>query len=75
MRAWLITIGEPLPSDPGPPRLLRAGILASMMQTRGVEVTWWTSAFDHQRKAMREGQAAIAPQGHRMELLRGEPYA
>lgn len=45
-----MTIGEPLPSDKGEIRLLRAGILASLLTERGHEVTWWTSTFDHWKK-------------------------
>src|SRR2546425_9945755 len=53
MRIWLVTIGEPLPTDGAGTRLLRTGILASRLTARGHEVVWWTSAFDHNRKAHR----------------------
>lgn len=53
MRVWLVTIGEPLPTDPGTPRLLRAGILATMLVQQGHEVLWWTSTFDHTNKRQR----------------------
>lgn len=77
LRVWLITGGEPLPTDTGGPRLLRTGILASRMHRRGLDVTWWTSAFDHQRKALRVGVPAsgLSPEGYRLELLAGAPYA
>src|SRR4029079_13904096 len=77
LRVWLIAVGEPLPTDPGPPRILRVGILASYMHRRGVEVTWWTSAFDHQLKTVRAEVPASgrSPEGYRLELLAGEPYA
>ena len=76
MRVWLITIGEPLPTDAGTPRLLRTGILASLMHRRGIEVTWWTSNFDHQRKVTRAATPASGrtAAGYGLELLRGRPY-
>lgn len=53
MKVWLVTIGEPLPCDPGHPRLLRAGLLAELLAESGHEVLWWTSAFDHVQKSHR----------------------
>lgn len=53
MRVWLITVGEPLPTDAGRERLFRTGILASTLVARGHEVVWWTSTFDHARKRQR----------------------
>ncbi len=53
MRIWLITIGEPLPIDGTNDRLHRAGTLANVLVTKGHEVIWWTSTFDHVRKRQR----------------------
>ncbi len=54
MHVWLITIGEPLPTDGnGGDRLLRAGTLAMMLAKGGHEVVWWSSTFDHVRKQQR----------------------
>lgn len=77
LRVWLVTVGEPLPTDPGPPRMLRVGMLASQMHRRGLDVTWWTSTFDHQRKVVREGvqRSTRSPEGYRIELLDGVAYA
>jgi len=47
MRAWIITVGEPLPTDGNDVRLYRSGILAYLMAKQGHEVTWWSSSFDH----------------------------
>lgn len=48
MRIWIIAIGEPVPSAAnGGQRLHRAGILASLLATKGNDVVWWTSSFDH----------------------------
>lgn len=54
MRVWLVQGGEPLAIDPGSPRLMRYSMLAEELARRGHEVVWWTSAFDHYRKQMRE---------------------
>ncbi len=53
MNIWLITIGEPLPTDGSNERLLRTGILADYLNHQGHEVLWWTSSFDHSRKRQR----------------------
>ena len=53
MRVWLVTMGEPLPTDDANVRLLRAGILSTMLTQRGHDVVWWTSTFDHRRKRHR----------------------
>ncbi|UYN97248.1 MAG: glycosyltransferase family 4 protein [Enhydrobacter sp.] len=46
-------MGEPLPTDPGRQRLHRSGILAELLAARGVDVVWWTSAFNHFDKTFR----------------------
>ena len=59
MEIWIVTVGEPLPnrsmlsktsvlpktSVGG--RLFRSGVLAEKLASRGHQVTWWTSNFDH----------------------------
>lgn len=75
MRIWLITVGEPLPQDEEKPRLLRTGMLAQLLVKLGHEVTWWTSAFDHQKKTHRSRTtASIEHQGQRIVLLAGRGY-
>ena len=54
MRAWLLTVGEPLPCDGPNERLHRTGLLAEALHSRGHEVLWWSSTFDHARKRFRE---------------------
>ena len=76
MRIWLITIGEPLPTDAGSPRLLRAGLLSSYLVQAGHEVVFWSSTMDHQSKQLRahaftEKRCA---DGSHMLLLHGQPY-
>ena len=52
-RAWVVCSGEPLPIDPGTPRLLRAGLLCRHLEAAGWEVDFWTASFDHTRKSHR----------------------
>lgn len=53
MKVWVLTIGEPLPTDEGKPRLLRSGLLTRILANRGHDVTWWTSSFNHAQKQYR----------------------
>ena len=53
MKVWLLTVGEPLPIDPGPPRLLRCGILANILAEREIDVVWWADNFRHIQKDKR----------------------
>lgn len=53
MNIWLLTVGEPLSTDPGGSRLLRTGLLAGHLAARGHGVLWWNSTFDHVRKQHR----------------------
>jgi len=53
MRIWLLTIGEPLPTDENRGRLLRTGILSELLARRGHQVIWWTSTFNHATKGER----------------------
>lgn len=76
MRVWLVTIGEPLPTDPGQARLLRCGILARQLAAAGHDVLWWTSAFDHVAKRHRSPEDRRVPWAERLELwlLHGPGY-
>jgi len=53
MHVWLITTGEPLPTDDGCDRYLRSAILADVMARNGHQVTFWSSTFDHVKKSHR----------------------
>lgn len=53
MRIWIISEGEPLPSDGENVRLRRMGILSSLMSEQGHEVHWFSSAFHHYKKVHR----------------------
>lgn len=76
LRIWLVQIGEELPFDPGPPRLLRTALLAAELTARGHEVTYWNAGFNHQQKMLRAetGTKFVIPQGYRVALLTGRPY-
>ena len=76
MRVWIITVGEPLPIDAGQERLLRSGILSTMLAERGHEVIWWTSTFDHIRKRHRFSQDTMrtSSNGIDLRLLHGFGY-
>ncbi|WP_048649308.1 glycosyltransferase [Nitratireductor soli] len=47
MKIWIVRDLEPLRTDPGKPRLLRAGMLSMTLAARGHQTTWFTSTFNH----------------------------
>lgn len=77
LRIWLVQIGEELPFDPGPPRLLRTALLARELVKRGHEVTFWNASFNHQQKLLRSRETIITDtgEGYRAVLLKGRPYS
>jgi glycosyltransferase involved in cell wall biosynthesis len=76
MNIWLVTVGEPLPTDPGGSRLLRTGLLAGELAARGHAVLWWNSTFDHVRKRHRAPADVdvTLEDGVRVHLLHGCGY-
>lgn len=75
MNVWLVTVGEPLPTDQNQ-RLYRTGILARMLAEAGHEVCWWTTAFDHNHKRHRYGtDTTLHSDGVRLELIHGPGYS
>ena len=77
MNIWLIRDLEPLPTDPGDRRLMRAGMLAQALARRGHRTIWFTSSFDHYLKQQRaEADETLTPEGNlTIEVLRGPGYA
>lgn len=69
MLVWLITVGEPLPIDSGSQRLHRAGFLANLLTEQGDDVVWWTSTFDHVRKAHRYETDTVINMSDRLKLI------
>jgi len=76
MKIWLVTVGEPLPSDGSGERLHRSGLLSEALAARGHEVLWWSSTFDHSHKRYRAraGREIIISDGPRLRLLHGPSY-
>ncbi|MEO1994802.1 MAG: glycosyltransferase family 4 protein [Planctomycetaceae bacterium] len=76
MNVWLITTGEPLPTDDGCDRFLRTAILADLMARNGHEVTSWSSTSDHVKKSQRFAtDTEIVLRGnYRLKLLHAAGY-
>lgn len=76
MNIWIVCVGEPLPTDEGGQRPLRAGMLTDALLSRGHQVTWWTSTFNHSSKRHRaaRNQEVTSPNGARLWLLHGVGY-
>jgi len=76
MNTWLVTVGEPMPTDPGGSRPLRTGLLAGHLAARGHGVLWWNSTFDHVRKQHRASADAdlVLDNGVHVRLLHGCGY-
>lgn len=65
LTVWLVQTGEPLHTDPGDPRPMRAMNLANALASAGHRVVLWSSAFYHQEKRHRSRSAeriSISPQ-------------
>lgn len=76
MNVWLVQIGEPLPLNKNV-RKLRTAILADRLVSRGHEVRWWVSAFDHNLKVklFRQDRELRLSPGLTLQILRGCGYA
>jgi glycosyltransferase involved in cell wall biosynthesis len=76
MRIWIVNVGEQIPSDPGRPRMARAGIMARTLAKRGHEVVWWNASVNHQEKIQRteETVKVRSDEGYDIVLLKGRLY-
>lgn len=76
LNIWLVRDLEPIPTDPGDRRLMRAGMLALALAARGHATTWFTSSFDHYQKRQRtERDETIRPAPNlTIEVFRGPGY-
>lgn len=74
MKVWLITVGEPIPTDRE--RLYRTGLLADFLACREHKVVWWTSDFNHAKKIKRQfSQETISVnESLNIHLLKGIQY-
>ena len=77
MNIWLVRDLEPIPTDPGDRRLMRAGMLAQALSRRGHTTTWFTSTFDHYQKRQRgDRDMTLVPEPNlTIEMFRGRGYA
>ena len=57
LTSWVFQTGEPLPSDEGHPRPMRAMNLAQALVAAGHDVVLWSSDFFHQEKRARTGKS------------------
>jgi glycosyltransferase involved in cell wall biosynthesis len=75
LRFWIVTIGEPLPIEPGS-RPLRSRLLARELARRGHEVRWWTSDFNHFAKVRHPVDATHmdSGEGYQLSFLHGRGY-
>lgn len=75
-RIWIWRDCEPLPIDPGNPRLMRAGMLSEVLAQRGHQVHWFISTFDHYQKRTRIQQPGTyrLDNGVAVELVAGIGY-
>jgi len=77
MLVWLVTAGEPLPTDPGNQRPMRTAMLADYLVDRGHSVVRWASSFDHGTKTQRVRKDMTLPlrHGYKIWLLHAPAYA
>ena len=77
MRVWLVTVGEPLPTDDGNERLQRTGMLANSLRLQGHDVTWWTSTFDHYHKTQRseDDHTSVVDEHYCLRVVHSPGYA
>jgi glycosyltransferase involved in cell wall biosynthesis len=71
MKVWIVKESEPFPLSDSTGRIMRAGIIASMLATRKNEVTWWSSTYMHFEKryyCQCESEFQIT-QNYRLRLL------
>lgn len=76
MRVWIITVGEPLPTEAIKKRPWRSGIIAQLLADRGHDVVWWTSTVNHFDKTLHETGNVVIPVSHRLTVrfLHGKLY-
>ena len=68
MLVWLFQTGEPLHSDGGSPRPMRAMNLANSLVDAGHQVVLWSSAFFHQEKRHRSKKAERIKISEQLEI-------
>lgn len=76
MRIWMATVGEPLPTDEGPTRLLRTGQFAQWAADRGHEVVFFTNTMDHYKRKLRADSTTVyeMASNYKIIALKGRHY-
>lgn len=76
MRIWMATVGEPLPTDEGPTRLLRTGQFAQWAADRGHEVVFFTNTMDHYKRTLRADSTTVyeIASNYKIIALKGRHY-
>jgi glycosyltransferase involved in cell wall biosynthesis len=68
MRIWIFQSGEPLPTDSGEMRPMRAINLSNALTEKGHQVVLWSSDFDHFTKKHRTGRNSVTKHGQNLEI-------
>lgn len=66
MKVWLIQTGEPVPLTPDVKRM-RTALLAEELASRGHDVVWWASSFDHGSRRFVAPGGSVERIGERIE--------
>jgi len=76
MKIWLIKSSEPMPVVNSNERLLRMGLLAEELSSRGHQVTWFANTFDHfQKKQLYKKNTTVkVKENYNLELLHAIGY-
>jgi glycosyltransferase involved in cell wall biosynthesis len=71
MNIWIISVGEPLPTDGSNVRLRRMGNLAKYLSEEGHIVNWFSVSFDHYKKCQRcnKNKSTIINDNYTMHLI------
>jgi glycosyltransferase involved in cell wall biosynthesis len=75
MKIWYVRDLEPVPTDPGNPRLLRAGLLATTLSSLGHETTWYTSTFNHYSRRQRKAEILRPSENLSIRVLPAPGYS
>lgn len=76
MKVWIVSVGEPLPTDGENTRLRRMGSLAKCMAEKGHSVEWFSVSFDHYKKTQRctQDEDIAISENYTMHLLHVNGY-
>ncbi|PNZ24949.1 putative glycosyl transferase [Staphylococcus petrasii] len=69
MNIWIVSDGEPLPTDSDNVRLRRMGNLTRILDHQGHKVIWFSSNFDHYNKKFRTEEDEVKNLYDRSKLL------